>query len=51
MIASANFREFFKYYENAFTAKETHVIATAICLLKNPDAYVWQEAEQEKCVL
>ena len=29
--------------------KEIRVIALAICFLKNPDAFVWQEAEQENC--
>ena len=43
-------KKFLKYLVNAFTAKIIRVIASAICLLKNPDASIWQKAEQENCV-
>ena len=35
-------------YVNAFAGKKIRVIASAICLLKNPDASIWQEAGAKK---
>ena len=43
-------KEFLKYHVNAFTAKKICVIASAILLLKNSDASVLQEAEQQNCI-
>ena len=42
-------KKFLKYSVNAFTAKK-NVIALAICLLKNPNASIWQKAKQENYV-